>query len=71
MSDWKTRLQKNELWSYIKTIGEISEEDPDCLREYAAEVYEKWQHDLQKAIDCFKELADELKRIKKFYRKKT
>jgi hypothetical protein len=54
--------KKNELYSLIKTVGLRYGEELDSLREYAKEVFEN--HDIDKAIACFRDLAEITKYMK-------
>jgi hypothetical protein len=55
------RAQKNRLWSLIKTICELIGEDEEFIREYAKEVYNANLEDVDGAIECFKDLLEQLK----------
>lgn len=46
--------KKHELWSLIRRVGNHYGEDQEFIKEYAKEVFE--QNDLQKALDCFRDL---------------
>ena len=46
--------RKHELWSLIRRVGNHYGEDQEFLKSYAKEVFDK--NDLQKALDCFRDL---------------
>lgn len=51
--------KKHELWSYINKISKLYGGDEDeFLRQYAKEVYEWYQDELDVALGCFKEILE-------------
>lgn len=48
---------KTELWAKIKRVGEIYDEDPQFIKEYAKEVYERNLGDLTDSLECFRDLV--------------
>lgn len=59
---------KIELWAHIKRLGKLWEEDESDLQQFGKDVYNAYKEDLECAVKCFKDLADQAewltKRIK-------
>ena len=63
--DVKTAIQiahRLTLGSYIRQCAALYGEDPAFTAEYVKEQVAAWDHDLEKAISCFKQLVDDKKR---------
>lgn len=50
---------KIELWAHIKRLGRLWGEEENFLVEYGKNVYNIYKDELEVAINCFKELADQ------------
>lgn len=50
--------KRNELWALIRKVGNHYNEDNEYLKEYAKELVEN--HDIEKALICFRDLATRL-----------
>lgn len=63
--------KKQELWALIRELGRLYDENDEYLREYAKEVYEDNLEDLDRAIECFRDLVEgsRWKHYEKLYRK--
>jgi hypothetical protein len=57
MSKARRIAASNEIRCHIKFISEASGgDDPVWLKEYIDEVLTTWEHDLDKALECFRDL---------------
>lgn len=50
---------KIELWTHIKRFGQLWGEDEDTLQQFGKDVYNAYKDDLEIAIKCFVDLADQ------------
>lgn len=50
---------KIELWAHIKRFGRLWQEDDEYVAKFGKDVYIAYMEDLEGAIKCFKDLADQ------------
>ena len=63
LSSYSTQNKKRNLWELIKLIAEHwDEKDKNFIAEYAQEVFNI--HGLEKALECFEDLAEQTKWVK-------
>lgn len=51
--------RKIELWTHIKRLGRLWEENEDTIAEFGKDVYNAYKEDLEGAIKCFVDLTDQ------------
>ena len=56
---------KIELWAHIKRLGAFWQENDADLAEFGKTAYNAYKEDLEVAIKCFSDLADQAERLTK------